>query len=115
MHTDSWTDEDLVFEPDYNVHGHRLPRLDGAQEPYAGGAWVVVPEGATMTSHVNPGGESELFFVLDGTGIMEITGERRRVKFGDTVFIPPDQAHTLVNDGKGRLVFLSLWWGGRNG
>lgn len=113
MHVHSWTPDDLSYEPDYNVRAQRLPRFDGAAEPYEGGAWVVVPPRTTMTEHVNPGGESELFYVVTGDGEIEVAGERRRLRFGDTVFIPPHQQHLLHNDGDEPFVFLSLWWGSK--
>ncbi|MFI7099008.1 cupin domain-containing protein [Streptomyces sp. NPDC050161] len=113
MHIHSWDADDLTFEPDYNTKAQRLVRFDGADEPYEGGAWVIVPPRTTMTEHINPDGESELFYVVSGTGDMEVAGERQRVKFGDTVFIPPHEKHLLVNDGDTPLVFLSLWWGGQ--
>jgi len=115
MPVHSWETADLRPEPSYNVLAQRLPRLDGAQEPYEGGAWVVVAPGTTMTEHVNPAGESELFYVVEGSGLLRIDGEKdRTVKFGDTVFIPPHHGHSLVNTTDERLVFLSLWWGGRS-
>jgi mannose-6-phosphate isomerase-like protein (cupin superfamily) len=109
----SWEPDELRFEPAYNVRGVRLQRLDGAEEPYEGGAWVVVEPGTTATSHVNPDGESEIFFIVQGSGEVEVDGDRRRVKFGDGVFIPPHQEHLIVNDTADPLVFLSLWWGGQ--
>jgi quercetin dioxygenase-like cupin family protein len=115
VHIHQWTREDLRHEPAYNVLARRLPRFAGANEPYEGGAWVVVPPNTTMTEHVNPGGEFELFYVIDGNGEIEVAGERRRVGFGDTIFIPPHQKHLLRNDNDKPFIFLSLWWGGSEG
>jgi mannose-6-phosphate isomerase-like protein (cupin superfamily) len=114
MPVDSWETADLRPEPAYNVQARRLPRLSGAEEPYEGGAWVVVAPKTTMTEHVNPDGESELFYIVEGAGLLRIDGEKERtVKFGDTAFIPPHHRHSLVNTADERLVFLSLWWGDR--
>jgi quercetin dioxygenase-like cupin family protein len=114
MPVHSWETTDLRPESSYNVQAHRLIPFPDGGEPYEGGAWVVVAPGDTMTEHVNPGGESELFYVVEGSGRLSIAGEaERRVKFGDTVFIPPQHAHSLVNDTGRRLIFLSLWWGGK--
>jgi methionyl-tRNA synthetase len=113
MHIHSWESNDLSYEPDYNVRAQRLPKFQGADEPYEGGAWVVVPPRTTMSEHINPDGESELFYVVAGSGEMEVAGERRKVTFGDTVFIPPHTKHSLENSADEQLVFLSLWWGGQ--
>jgi mannose-6-phosphate isomerase-like protein (cupin superfamily) len=107
LHT--WRPGELTFERDYNVQGKRLPRL--ADEPYEGGAWVVVAPGTTMTEHVNPAGESEVFFVTDGTGVMRVDGEHQRVGPGDTILVPPGRRHSLTSDATGPLRALALWWG----
>jgi mannose-6-phosphate isomerase-like protein (cupin superfamily) len=101
---------DLTFEPGYNVHARRLTRL--GDEPYEGGAWVRVAPGDTMTEHVNPGGETEIFYFFEGTGRMTVGGETTTVTPGTTVLIPPDVKHELVNHGEKPLVCLALWWGG---
>jgi mannose-6-phosphate isomerase-like protein (cupin superfamily) len=100
---------DWTFEPDYNVDGVRLHRLGG--EPYEGGAWVTVAPGETMTRHVNPDGESEIFFIFGGTGVFEVATETRRVAPGVSLLVPPGRAHSLRNDGDGPLRLLALWWG----
>jgi quercetin dioxygenase-like cupin family protein len=109
----AWTEEQLREEPAYGVRAVRLPALDGVEQPYEGGAWVVVGAGTTMTRHVNPDGESEVFFVTEGAGTVDVDGETRRVGPGATIPIPPERPHTLTADPDGRVVFLSMWWGGR--
>jgi len=104
-----WKPEELTFEPAYNVRAVRVPRL--ASEPYEGGAWVIVEPGATMTEHVNPGHECELFFFVEGDGLMRVAADSRPVGSGDTVFIPPDAPHSLTNNGERPLRALALWWG----
>jgi quercetin dioxygenase-like cupin family protein len=111
MYIHSWENVALSTEPAYNVRAKRLPRFDGADEPYAGGAWVIVAPHTTMTEHINPDGESEVFYIVGGSGLLDVNGEKQVVKFGDTVFIPPHQDHSLTNDSADELVFLSLWWG----
>lgn len=37
----------------------------------------------------------EIYYVIDGFGEMEINGERRRVRVGDAVLIPPGAWHEL--------------------
>jgi mannose-6-phosphate isomerase-like protein (cupin superfamily) len=48
----------------------------------------------------------EIYFVLAGTGLMELDGERRHVAAGDAILIPPGGRHTLANDGDGPLRIL---------
>ena len=48
----------------------------------------------------------EIYFVLEGSGDMEVDGEHRRVAVGDAVLIPPGAWHTLRNDGTSELVIL---------
>lgn len=105
----AWQESDLTYEPDYNVRGMRLPRL--GDEPYEGGAWIVVSPGSTMTRHVNPPGESEVFFVLEGSGVMEVDGVQQRVGPGCCLLVPPGSPHSLRNDGAGPVRALALWWG----
>jgi len=105
----SWNRDDRTYEPAYNVLSARLPRM--GDEPYEGGAWVSVAPGTTMTPHVNPPGESEIFFVLAGTGTFVVDGTSLRLGPGDSVLVPKGADHTLHNDGVGEMNLLALWWG----
>jgi mannose-6-phosphate isomerase-like protein (cupin superfamily) len=97
-----------MFEPDYNVLGKRLfPRPDFAAPTWSG-AWVVLPAGETSTPHDH--GEAEVFFIVEGDGLLRIGDKTRSVAFGDTIFISPGEEHEVTNDGPGRLVFISIWW-----
>ncbi|WP_305787950.1 cupin domain-containing protein [Symbioplanes lichenis] len=107
-----WPTAEPQYEPDYNVLARRLPRL--ADEPYEGGAWVVVEPGTTMSEHVNPGHETEIFFFLDGAGVMRVEDQHYQVGPGDVVIIPPDHKHSLTNEGTSPLRSLALWWGAEN-
>jgi mannose-6-phosphate isomerase-like protein (cupin superfamily) len=48
----------------------------------------------------------EIYFVLKGSGDMEIDGEHKRVAVGDAVLIPPGAWHTLHNNGTSELRIL---------
>jgi mannose-6-phosphate isomerase-like protein (cupin superfamily) len=48
----------------------------------------------------------EIYFVTKGSGSMEVDGERRRVRPGDAVLIPPGAWHELVNNGTSELRIL---------
>ncbi|MFE6685073.1 cupin domain-containing protein [Streptomyces sp. NPDC057743] len=111
MHIFHTAPEDMVFEEAYNVSGRRIfPWNEAVKEPFWGGAWVDVAPGETSTAHSHD--ENEMFFITEGSGIMRIGEEKRRVNAGDTVFITPFKDHDLTNDGTTRIRFVTIWWGG---
>ena len=67
-------------------------------------AEATVEPGATTQRHFHRRSE-EIYFVLDGTGEMELDGERREVAPGDAVLIPPGARHQIRAVGSG-LLFL---------
>ena len=48
----------------------------------------------------------EIYFVLKGSGTLEVDGDRQRVRPGDAALIPPGAWHTLENDGTSELRIL---------
>ncbi|HEY2373165.1 MAG TPA: cupin domain-containing protein [Gaiellaceae bacterium] len=48
----------------------------------------------------------EIYFVLKGSGRMEVDGDTRIVRRGDAVLIPPGAWHTLDNNGSSELRIL---------
>jgi mannose-6-phosphate isomerase-like protein (cupin superfamily) len=48
----------------------------------------------------------EIYFVLKGSGRMEVDGDTRTVRPGDAVLIPPGAWHTLDNNGSSELRIL---------
>ena len=48
----------------------------------------------------------EIYFVLKGSGDMEVDGEHKRIAVGDAVLIPPGAWHTLHNNGTSELRIL---------
>jgi mannose-6-phosphate isomerase-like protein (cupin superfamily) len=47
----------------------------------------------------------EIYYVVGGSGAMELDGERRRIEVGDAVLIPPGARHQ-IRAGAGGLRFL---------
>jgi mannose-6-phosphate isomerase-like protein (cupin superfamily) len=43
----------------------------------------------------------EIYYVVEGSGEMELDGERRRVEVGDAVLIPPGARHQIRADAGG--------------
>ena len=48
----------------------------------------------------------EIYFVVKGSGRLEVDGEGRIVRPGDAVLIPPGAWHTLENNGTSELRIL---------
>ena len=48
----------------------------------------------------------EIYFVLKGSGRMEVDGESRMIRPGDAVLIPAGAWHTLENNGTSELRIL---------
>ncbi len=48
----------------------------------------------------------EIYFVIKGSGDMEVDGRTERVRPGDAILIPACAWHTLVNDGTSELRIL---------
>ncbi len=48
----------------------------------------------------------EIYFILEGRGIMELDGDKREIGPGDAVLIPANSWHQITADEKGGLRFL---------
>lgn len=59
-------------------------------------------------------GQEEVYFFVQGTGIMEVDDERFRVNQGDVVLIPDGAFHRVINDGEMHLLFNCVFDGKRN-
>lgn len=62
-----------------------------------------------LTTYLHSLKTSEIYYILEGEGEMEIDGEKAILKVGDTVYIPPKakQCITNVSDSKD-LVFICI-------
>ncbi len=61
--------------------------------------------GATTLAHSHPNTE-EVYYLLQGQGIMAIETEQQAVSAGDAIAIPAGQRHQIMNVGAGDLVLL---------
>ena len=52
--------------------------------------------------------QEQLYYIISGTGWMEVDGERQAVRDGDLVYIPPQAVHNIGNDGRQPLEMLLL-------
>jgi len=69
----------------------------------------------TTLVHVQPGGEQkthshppeQVYFILEGTGVMSVGTETQTVGVGDCVFIPADTPHGIRNEGPELLRYFT--------
>ena len=62
-----------------------------------------LPPGSSIGMHTHEG-NSEVFYVLSGTGKVLCDGEYEPLKPGDVHYCPLGHAHSLINDGEVDLV-----------
>lgn len=68
-------------------------------------AEATLPPGCSTTPHFHRRTE-EIYFILEGTGRMQIGQEQRDVGPGDAIAIPPGHVHQITNTGQQPLRFL---------
>ncbi|MCD6098259.1 cupin domain-containing protein [bacterium] len=68
---------------------------------------VTLPPGVSSEEHYHIGCE-EVYFILDGEGVVHLGGESFSVSRGDAVFIPPELSHRIENPTDVPLRFLSI-------
>lgn len=66
-------------------------------EHFCMGFVVLEPKGGQVPWHNHE--QEEIYFLLEGTGEMCLGDERRTVRGGEAVFIPPMEFHQLTNIG----------------
>lgn len=57
----------------------------------------ILKPGKVIEAHIDP--YEEIYYLLEGEGIMMVGGEKQKVKAGDAIWIPYGSAHSLENDG----------------
>ncbi len=69
-------------------------------------AHAVVRPGQTTWKHRLR--TSEVYYIIEGEGIMHIDAESSPVRPGSTVYIPPRATQCIENSGKKDLVFICI-------
>ena len=59
----------------------------------------ILPPGASVSPHHHEVIE-EIYYVIEGEGVMKINEEEREVGEGDAIYIPRFSRHTLTNTGE---------------
>ena len=70
-------------------------------------AEAVAEVGQTTECHFHKTSE-EIYYILEGKGLMEIEDEKEKVSEGQVVVIPPKSRQRISNTGSSQLRFLCL-------
>lgn len=70
-------------------------------DTFSAGIAEFVPHGGDLKPHRHS--HAEIYHILEGAGTVTIEGVDHHVKAGDTVFIPGDAEHGVVNHGDPQL------------
>ncbi|MGC1377543.1 MAG: cupin domain-containing protein [Anaerolineales bacterium] len=57
--------------------------------------------------HIHKHEPEQTYTILEGSGVMTVSGERQHVEPGDCIFIPSWAEHGLENTGETALIYLS--------
>ena len=69
-------------------------------------AHAIVKPGDTTQLHSLS--TSEVYYILEGRGIMHINEEKQEVKPGDAIYIPPHAKQCIHNPADHNLVFICI-------
>ena len=70
-------------------------------------AHAIVPPKESTLPHILKR-STEIYYILEGDGIMHIDGETAPVHQGQIILIPPGSVQYIANTGNGDLVFLCI-------
>lgn len=57
--------------------------------------------------HIHKHDPEQMYYILEGSGIMIVNNEEKKVNSGDCIFFPSNAKHGLKNTGKNKLKYLS--------
>ena len=99
--------DNKVLETTYIAHGGAVAQmiLDRRTLKEIGFLAVATLEpGKKIDEHVDP--MEEIYFILSGSGEMQVDDEKRKVVSGDATWIPTGSIHSLLNTGKENCIIL---------
>ena len=67
---------------------------------------ATLPSGKSSKPHKMK--TTEVYYVLEGEGIMHINNESKKVNSGQAIYIPPTSTQYIENTGKSDLKFLCI-------
>ena len=99
------------FEPIKTETGNTLVELvgtfNGHIDPNLSLAHISIPAGSSDPKHFHKK-LTEVYYVLQGNGKLEMEGKVAEVKTGHCVYIPPLTEHRLINDSEQPLIILAI-------
>lgn len=100
-------EETPKFEQFWNEYSMLLPRdITECTES----ALVKIKKGSSTPKHAHRE-EEQIYFILDGAGILTIDKEREKVEKGTIVYIPRNSEHKIESIGDEDLVYIyvAIW------
>ncbi len=99
--------EEIIAGDETRLREILNPRKDTTLKMDYSIAHAIVRPGQTTLPHMLKE-SSEVYYILQGRGIMTIEGESENVSAGDTVYIPPSSKQFIRNTGSDDLVFICM-------
>ncbi len=93
-----------IFFEDYPDFGAEKPP---SMKAFTSFSRVLIKPGTTNQMHVHKDQE-QVYFVLQGGGIIQVGEETRRVRAGDAIFLPAGIPHGYVNDTEKLTILLMI-------
>lgn len=88
-----WKIKHLAEIPHEDIYGARIIRtLERDELPQVGADYVIVGPGCALEPHRHEKSESFLF-IVKGSAIVDLEGEKRTVQAGDFIYVPPKVFH----------------------
>ncbi len=50
----------------------------------------------------------EVYYIVQGSGVVEVEGERHEISAGDAVYIPVNARHRVINTGRETLRYVAV-------
>jgi len=96
-----------VLETTYLAHGGAIAQMVLDRRVLKEIGFLAVARlapGKEIKGHIDP--MEEIYFVMSGTGLMQVDDESRQVGPGDATWIPTGSSHALLNNGMEDCVIL---------
>ncbi len=111
-----WKENDSTGIRTYNIHeGNGEIRTRGfftdvTKLPIRFQMWELDP-GVSEGSHIHEGEQTleEIYYFLQGEGVMWVDGEDVQVRAGDAMLVPPGVDHGFRNTGNEPLKITIIW------